>query len=112
MESRFRIHHHGNTVIPPNPGRKRKKKTIRDGSTYTHTGKMMTFEPKVCAVDRCVWCEANFGDQMRVICPICMNCQYCGLVSTTSLTECSQCGNHPDEEIKPPKIVLRPDTAE
>lgn len=108
MENRFRIYHNRNTVIPPNPGRKRKKKTIRDGPAYVHTGKMMRFEPKVCAVDRCVWCEAGFGGQMRVICPVCLNCQYCGLVSSTSLTECAQCGNHPDDSIKPPKTVLRP----
>ena len=111
MEDRFRVHHDRNTVIPPSPGRKRMKKTLRDKGVYTHTGKMMTYEPKVCAVDRCVWCEASFGDQMRVICPSCRNCQYCGLVSA-SMAECSNCGNHPDETIIPPKVVLRPQSAE
>ncbi len=108
MENRFRVHHHGNTVIPPNPGRKRLKKSLRDRKGYQHTGKIMTYEDKVCANTRCVWCEASFGDQFRTICPICRNCQYCGLASTDSLSVCRNCGNHPSDDMTPEKIVLRP----
>lgn len=111
MENRFRLHYPGNTVIPPSPGRKRQQKTINQVG-YLHTGKIMTYQPKVCAVSRCVWCDANFGEQFRTVCPICRNCQYCGLASTNSLTNCPNCGNHADEVIAPPKIVLRPDTLE
>lgn len=106
MEDRFRIYHKGNTVIPPSPGQKRKLRTVTYPH-YLHTGKIMTYEDKVCAVTRCVWCDTNFGDQFRTICPACRNCQYCGLASTNSLSHCLNCGNHPDQEIAPPKITLR-----
>lgn len=112
MENRFRVHYHGNTVIPPAPGKKRKDKSMRRQRDYTHTGKIMTRADKVCATTRCVWCDVSFGDQYRTICHVCTNCQYCGLASTSSLTVCPNCGNRPDDEIAPPRVVLRPTSTE
>lgn len=72
----------------------------------------MTFEDKVCATSRCIWCEASFGNQFRIVCPVCSNCQYCGLASTNSLVNCSNCGNRMDEGITQEKITLRPEPTE
>lgn len=98
MEGRLDLYYEGNTVIPPAPGKKRKFKTINQEEPYLHTGKMMEFAPKVCATSKCVWCQANFGGQYRVVCPRCLNCQYCGLVAG-SLKQCGQCGNAAPDEI-------------
>lgn len=111
MESRFRVHYDGNTVIPPSPGRKRQQKTFKQDG-FVFTGKNMTYEPKVCATTRCIWCEAEFAGQFRTICTDCHNCQYCGLASMTSNSVCPNCGNHPDDEIAPQKTVLRPVSTE
>lgn len=98
MESGLNLYYEGNTVIPPAPGMKRKFKTMNQQEAYLHTGKIMDFEPKVCATSRCIWCQSSFGDRYMVVCPRCRNCQYCGL-SSVSMKSCAQCGNHLPEEL-------------
>lgn len=99
MESRHDLYHKGNTVIPPHPGKKRKYKTMQQDEQYKHTGKVMPYQPKVCATSACVWCNTSFGGRYMIFCTSCRNCQYCGLISTTSMKLCRNCGNALPEEL-------------
>lgn len=112
MENRSSIYYDLNTVIPPAPGKKRMYKTINQPVDFIFSMKTMPFEPKVCATNRCVWCNHSFSCQYRVICLNCLNCQYCGLLSTTGFSECIHCGNHLDHTITPPRTILRPNSVE
>lgn len=96
MESRHRLYYQGNTVIPPNPGRKRLKKNrnVKIGRIIP-AYRNIKYEPKTCASYKCIWCDYEAQkDKPIIICPRCRNCQYCGLQQGSGYDhECIKCGN-------------------
>lgn len=98
MENGLSIYYPGNTVIAPNPGRKRREKVINPDKQPDFEAKLMDAQHKVCAVSKCVWCGATAGGQWFITCPNCQNCQYCGMVDNVDPHRCFICGNYlPDE---------------
>lgn len=108
MENRLNIYYPGNTVKPPNPGRKRRAKVIDPDKLPAFEGKVMDIVDKVCAVSKCVWC--GYGtDQYFITCPRCSNCQYCGLMDNVDAYRCYLCGNSLPEDARTTTVKITPD---
>lgn len=102
MENRRPVHYEGNTLAPPAPGRKnrRKRQATPQGRIMPGTeDEAIEFKPKTVAMLRCVWCGADLG-HYRIRCNNCGNCQHCGHLIDTD-RGCRYCGNRPDFNIRP-----------
>jgi hypothetical protein len=104
MENGLSIYYPGNTVIAPNPGRKRREKVINPDKVPDFEGKVMQPSPKVCAVTKCVWCGGTAGGQYFITCSRCSNCQYCGMIDSVDPYRCFICGNYLPEELRTPVV--------
>lgn len=96
------LHHPGNTVEGPHPGKRNLFRRLRRIETDSVDQlKVMPFEPKLVANSTCVFCGFGVADDYMAICQRCHTCQYCGLVCGP-LAWCRFCGNNRDKQVDPP----------
>lgn len=112
METGSNLYYEGNTVVPPSPGMKRRWRAYKQTDVWDFQEKVMSYEPKICATNNCLWCNQSFDGRYAIICKRCRNCQYCGLRSSTGMDVCRLCGNKLPDDLRAVLTTFKPEPVE